>query len=237
MLFLAALPILAALGATAPDQQPSALRLLVTAVVGLLAPLFWPGVAATPRRTALRIVAWSVAVAGLSSLLFLALGTPARPAGQALAICTMLMAIMLVTHALLAGFESAWRARSLDARAARALAGGTGTLVLALLGSLPLWLGPAGELLSTRHAWVIDAIVGASPLTHLAVAGDNDLLRNEWLYQHSNLAVLQFSYPGRAELAWTYASVCVLLALLALRRTPRKPRDVPDPQAPTEMKR
>jgi hypothetical protein len=232
MLFLAALPILAALGATAPDQQPSALRLLVAAVIGLLAPLFWPGVAATPRRTALRIAGWAAGVAGLAALLLAALGLPARPAGNALAICTMLMAIMVVTHALLAGFESALRARSLDARAARACAGGSCTLVLALLGSLPLWLGPAGELLSARHEWVIDAVVGASPLTHLAVAGDNDLLRNEWLYQHSNLALLQFSYPGRAGLAWTYAAACLLLALLVLRRAPpRKRSDLTDPQA------
>jgi hypothetical protein len=232
MLFLAALPILAALGATAPDQQPSSLRLLVTAVVGLLAPLFWPGAAATPHRTALRIVVWSAAVAGLAALLLLALGTPARPIAHTLAICTMLMAILVVAHALLVGIESALRARALSAPAAREIAGGGCALVLALLGSLPLWLGPAGELLSARHAWVIDAVVGASPLTHLAVAGDNDLLRNEWLYQHSNLAVLQFSYPGQAELAWSYASVCLLLALLVLRRAPREPDDAPDPHAP-----
>ena len=78
------------------------------------------------------------------------------------------------------------------------MAGRTVALVLALLGSLPLWLGPAGELLSGRQPWIIDAIVGMSPLTHLAVASDNDLLRNEWLYQHSNLAALQtlLSGPG-----------------------------------------
>ena len=96
------------------------------------------------------------------------------------------------------------------------MAGRTAALVLALLGSLPLWLGPVAELLSARHAWVIDAIVGMSPLTHLAVASGNDLLRNEWLYQHSNLAALQFSYPGLAHLAWSYASVCSMLALVAL---------------------
>ena len=96
------------------------------------------------------------------------------------------------------------------------MAGRTAAIALALVGSLPLWLGPAGELLAGRQPWIIDAVVGVSPLTHLAVASGNDLLRNQWFYQHSNLAALQFSYPGLARLTLSYASAILALALVAL---------------------
>ena len=110
----------------------------------------------------------------------------------------MLMLILLVTHAVAAGLEGRLRGQSGDAETAREMAGRAAALALALLGSLPLWLGPAAELLAGRHPWIIDAVVGMSPLTHLAVASGNDLLRNQWFYQHSNLAALQFSYPSLA---------------------------------------
>jgi hypothetical protein len=55
-----------------------------------------------------------------------------------------------------------------------------------------------------------------SPLSHLAAASDNDLLRNQWLYQHSNLAALPVSYPGLTELAWAYGAACLLLTLITL---------------------
>ena len=96
------------------------------------------------------------------------------------------------------------------------MAGRTVVIALALLGAMPLWLGPAAELLSGQHPWTIDAVIGLSPLTHLAVASGNDLLRNQWLYEHSNLAALQFSYPVLTELAWFYAMVSLMLALTAL---------------------
>ncbi len=216
MLLLTALVVLAAIGATTADMQPSALRVMVTAVVGLLAPLFWPGLGATPARTALRIAAWSVAAAALAALALRILGNPAQTFARILGPCMVLMLILLLAHAAAAGLEVRFRGRTGDAQCAREMAGRTVALLLALLGSLPLWLGPAGELLSGRHAWIIDAIVGISPLTHLAIASDNDLLRNEWLYQHSNLAALQLSYPGLAELTWSYVSVCLMLGVIAL---------------------
>jgi hypothetical protein len=89
-------------------------------------------------------------------------------------------------------------------------------IVVALLGSAPLWLGPAAELLARRQAWLIDAVIGVSPLTHLAVASDNDLLRNPWFYQHANLAALQFSYPGLSDIILFYGMVALTLALVAL---------------------
>ena len=62
-----------------------------------------------------------------------------------------------------------------------------------------------------------------SPLTHLAVASGNDLLRNQWFYQHSNLASLQISYPELNALAWGYlfAGSMLLLVTPAWRRRRR----------------
>lgn len=231
MLLLAAWLALAALGAAAPELQPSALRLTVTAVVGLLAPLWWPGRAATPARTAVRVLVWSGAAAGVAAAALFIVGHPVRPLARVAASCGMLLLMLLVAHAAAAALEGRLRGATGSAEGARgnvhdSAREGAGRMVafaLALLGSMPLWLGPLAELLSVRHAGFIDAIVGLSPLTHLAVAGGNDLLRNQWLYQHANLAALQLSYPGLAALAWSYATALSLLALTALAfRSPRR---------------
>jgi hypothetical protein len=203
--------------------QPSALRLLVTAVVGLMAPLFWPGNAATPARTATRIAGWSAAAAVLAAIALRIFGGPLPAFSRLLASCSMLLLILLVTHGVAAGLEARWRGRCADASNARELAGRTSAIALVLLGSLPLWLGPMSELLSDRFAWAIDTVIGVSPLTHLAVASGNDLLRNQWFYQHSNLAGLQFSYPTLAELTWFYASLILVLWLAALACLGRRP--------------
>jgi hypothetical protein len=234
MLAVTGVLMLAALGATATDLQPSALRVAVTAVIGLIAPLFWPGNAATPARTALRVGAWSAAAACLAAIALQFAGSPGQPFARILAACGMLLLILLVTHAAAAGLEGRLRDQSGDAEAAREMAGRAAALALALVGSLPLWLGPAGELLAGRHPWIIDAVIGMSPLTHLAVASGNDLLRNQWFYQHSNLAALQFSYPGPAELVLSYGSVSLALALIPLAsRRPRRRVDGASPTQPT----
>jgi hypothetical protein len=208
---------LAALGATAPELQSSARLVLVTATTGLIAPLFWPGVAATPLRTAMRVVAWSCAVTAVAAAGVLASGGPARlNPTRTVTACAMLLLILLATHAAAAWIEALMRKRTPDADAAREIGGRVAAIALALLGSLPLWLGPAAELLADRQAWIVDAVVGASPLTHLAVASGNDLLRNQWLYQRSNLAVLQFAYPTLATLTLSYAALALGLALVAL---------------------
>lgn len=236
MLLLAALLIVVGFRAAASELQPSALRVVVTAIFGLLAPLFWPGIVVTPTRTALRVVAWSAAAVCAAAVCIRVLGHAAQPLPQILEPCAMLMPILLLTHTAAAAVEGHLRRRSWDADNAREIAGRTVAITLALLGALPLWLGPLGELLSGRHAWIIDAVVGMSPLTHLAVASDNDLLRNQWFYQHSNLAALQFSYPGPAQLAWSYALVGGVLALLALalRRSRLPITKPPRPQLTSE---
>jgi hypothetical protein len=213
MLLVATMLTLAAVGAGSDDLQPSALRVMLTAVVGLLSLLFWPGAAATPARTAWRVVAWSAAATLLAAVALRVTGQVLQPWPRILSSCAMLLLILLVAHALAAALEARLRAGRADAHGAREAAGRTVAMVLALLGTLPLWAGPLAELLSGRHEWAVDAAVAASPLTHLAVASGNDLLRNQWLYQHANLAGLQFSYPGLFEVAVSYAAMCLLLAL------------------------
>ena len=67
-------------------------------------------------------------------------------------------------------------------------------------------------------------MVGVSPLTHLAVAGGNDLLRNDWFYQPLD--------PVRADLRlpppWPLAALGLchvggLLLALLLRVAPPAP--------------
>jgi hypothetical protein len=215
MLLAAALAILAAVGATANPLQGSALRAATMAVVGLLAPLFWPGRAATVASTSLRVVVWSAGVAVLAGVAISVLAHPAQPLLRILSACAMLLPIMLLSHAAAAWLERRWDARSSEAGDARELAGRVVALALALLGTLPFCLGPVAELLSARHPGIVDIVVGSSPLTHLAVASGNDLLRNSWFYGHSNLAALRFSYPEAGVLAGCYGAVCLMLALVA----------------------
>jgi len=208
---------------------------MVTATVGLLAVLFWPGSAATPARTALRVAGWSMAAALLAAAVLALAGSGRQPWRGIAASCAMLWLILLVAHALAAALEIRLRAwcggtdahSQVDAplqprsqahlqthsQATTESAGRMLAWLLALLGSLPLWLGPLAELLSGRHDWAVDAVIGASPLTHLAVASGNDLLRNQWFYQHVNLSGLQFTYPDLAAIVAAYGLACLMLAL------------------------
>jgi len=221
LLLVAALSILAAWGATSAHGQPSSLRVEVASVIGVLAPLFWPGRAATSSRTSLRVVAWSAAAAGSAAIALLIL--PAQRWADVASTCAVLMAILVLSHAAAAALERRWNASTGDAGPGRELAGRAVAGTLATLGTLPFWLGPAAESLSARHPGIIDVVVGLSPVTHLAVASGNDLLHNAWLYEHSNLAVLPVAYPGLGTLAAGYGSACAVLAIAVLAsRRPRR---------------
>src|SRR5690349_6962522 len=180
LMAIAVVVVLAALGVTANDLQPSAQRVLVTAVIAAIAPLFWPGKAQTPARTILIVAAWSGAVSLLAAAtLFMLRGVVAGPSlTRITAVCSMLLLIMLVTHAFAASIESCAAARSADPNSARELAGRVACLVLVLLRALPVWFGPAAALAGNAEVALIDPLLGISPLTHLAVASGNDLLRN-----------------------------------------------------------
>lgn len=219
MVFLAALLAWGAQRLLVPELPPSGQRVVVAAAVALLAPLLWPGVGNTPARTALRVLSWSaVAALGMVCAVLVTAWLPG-PAAWALQPVlltgSVLLALLLLAHALAALLQAHWGRAARSPAVAREMAGRTVALLLALLAAVPLWLGPLAEVLSRQHDGVVDAVIGASPLTHLAVASGNDLLRNQWLYQHSNLAALPFAYPHLASLAGFYATACALLALAA----------------------
>lgn len=213
MLAVAAAAVLAALGAADGDLQPSARRLLVTSVVAVLAPLFWPGRGATPMRTAVRIVAWSFAAASIAAcaLLWTSHGTAIALIGKS---CGVLFALLIVVHALAAALEAIVPSLTLRPGADFGLSGPLVALALVLFGALPVLLGPAAELMSAAHPWTVDALLAVSPLAHLAVAGGNDLLRNQWFYQHSNLAALQYDYPRIASFTAFYTAIGATLLLV-----------------------
>lgn len=232
LLLLSTAAAAAAMGVGAAELAPSAARLIVACVAALLAPLFWPGTSGSKAHPALRVVLWSLAVAALAGLVMRALGGAAQAALPILRTLAMLLPILLLTHAAAGLGEQLLRRRGVDAARSRDAAGRSAVLALAGAAALPVWLGPSAELLSARHESLVDTVVAASPLTHLALASGNDLLRNAWLYEHSNLAALAVSYP---DLRWTalgYAlAVALLLACLALRpgrgRLGKLPMDPP----------
>jgi hypothetical protein len=195
---------------------PSAWPVLVAALAALLAPLLWPGCAATPARTAWRVLAWSAGCTAAVAVA-LALAAPASiPASRSLAVGGMLGAMLVAAHAAAALLE---RVCGGTPAARAAIAGGAATLMLALAATLPLWLGPFVQLASAQHPWADGAAIAVSPLMHLAAAAGNDLPRNDWFYAHSALAALQFDDLDPAWLlaAWLAAAV-VLLAFVARPR-------------------
>lgn len=202
-----------ALGVTGAEEQPAALRLATAAALGVLAPLFWPGPTPTPWRTLRRVLGWSVSAAAGAALLTLALGRLPQPTLALLATCVLLGLLLVIVHAAAAWVDTRWPA-------------GTGGLAIAVAlvfaGALPLWAGPVAELLSGPHPGALDLALGASPLTHLAVVGGNDLLRNEWFYRHSNLAALPVSYPAPSAIAIAYAMAAGIALTLTHRRLRRQ---------------
>lgn len=229
MLLLAAMGLLGAtgvFGAGPAGLQPSAQRLAVSAVFGLLAPLFWPGRADTARRSGRNVIVWSAAVTVLALVTLMAMGQGVQRWPGLAATGLMLLAILLLCHgvaALLEGRGHDVADAGRDGLSRRARAGQGVAVGLALLGALPLWLGPLAERVTAGQDTALDAIVGLSPLTHLAVAAGNDLLRNPWFYQHANLAGLRVAYPEIGVLAWCYAAAALALAL-ALRAAHGGPR-------------
>jgi hypothetical protein len=216
LLLLAAALTMVAIGAAGGEEQPAALRLAAAASVGVLAPLFWPGPAATPWRSLLRLLLWSLAAAAGAALLANALGRLPQPALAVAATCGLLFLLLVAVHAVVDWLDRRWP---------RGVGGLALAAALVLAGALPLWAGPAAELLSKRYAGALDAVVGASPLAHLAIVGGNDFLRNEWFYSRSNLAALPVAYPEPVPIAIAYAlasgAALVLFHLLPRRGTGR----------------
>lgn len=209
-----ALFLLAALVATAQDLQFSANLVVVTAVIGMLAPLFWPGRASTPRLTALRIAGWSLAASVLAGVAAMLSGGGMSSFSRTAAACAVLFLVLIVVHSVAATLESSLQGRAQHADGAREAAAWLATAALVTLGAAPLWLGPTAELASANNPRAVNAAVAVSPLTHLAVASGNDLLRNQWFYQHSNLSGLRFDYPRLAPLMTAYILLAAALLIV-----------------------
>lgn len=209
-----ALLLLAALGAATQDPQVSARLVAVTAVIGLLAPLFWPGRAGTRRLTAARIIGWSLAATLLAGVAALFSGVGVAWISRTVAVCAVLFLVLVVVHAAAVVLESLLHGRTKQADGARETAAWLVTTALVTIAAAPLWLGPAAELASASRSQAVDAAVAVSPLTHLAVASGNDLLRNQWFYQHSNLSGLRFDYPRLAPLMTAYSLLAAALLIV-----------------------
>ncbi len=200
LLLLIAASMLAAIGTLGGEEQPAALRLAVAAAIGTLAPLFWPGPADSARGTTRRVLLWSAMSTAAAALLAALLGGLRGPAAALAATLGLLLLMLITVHAI-----TAW----LGVAFATGTAGVSAVAAVVLTGSVPLWAGPAAELLSRSHPGALDLAVDASPLTHLAVVGGNDLLRNEWFYRHSNLAALPVSYPEPLPIFVAYAAAAL----------------------------
>lgn len=225
----------AAAGAWRDAPEPSVQRLVVACAAALVVPLLWPGAAQAAGRTGVRIGGWSGASAAFAVVLLAAAGG-GRQAPARLASCgAMMLAVVAATLALAALIELAIRRRGRGNdgnAAAREVAGRAAALALMFVSALPLWLGPAAEWVWRDWPWAIDAVVAASPLTHLALASGNDLFRNPWLYDHANLATLSIAYPSWERICLAYACALLLLAGAVVAAHGRSGRL--RPRAPTQ---
>lgn len=211
LLALAVALVLAASGVMSAGFQPSARIVVVTAITALLAPFFRPHDAGLASRSAMRIALWCVGAVVVAAGAVVVAGGTGVLAPRVLHACLLLLLVLLATHAAASVIEEAMRAWTRERDGLHETATWIVVVGLAALGATPLWLGPVAELLSGGEPAAVDTIVGMSPLTHLAVASGNDLLRNQWFYQHSNLASLRFTYPTLAAIVLSY-----LAAILAL---------------------
>ena len=219
-LALTSLLAITALGAySAAGLQRSAHLALITSVITLLSPLFWPGRAVAARATRWRILGWSLAAALLAVAAMLGTGDPSHVATAGV----MLLVICIATTGTAARLETFFVRRGATAAKASDASAWLATALLAIPAAAPLWLGPAAELASAGHPQALEAVVAMSPLTHLAIASGNDLLRNQWFYQHSNLAGLRFDYPRLALVLTAYTALSLVLVLFPamVRSRPR----------------
>ena len=199
MLLAAALAILVAWGAISAPGPASSLRVEVTAVIGLLAPLSGPA-GARPARARPARRRWSAAAVASAALAC----SPSRGSmGRVASACAMLMAILVLTprrcgspRALVARHDR--RCRQRPELAGRSIAGARRAR------HLPFWLGPIGASLTARIRH--HRIVVALSRSRIWRSPRQRPLHNPWLYEHSNLAVLAVSFPELGTLAGFYAA-------------------------------
>jgi hypothetical protein len=204
------------LAAPVAKLSPSAAVLIVTAVAVLAGLMLWPGTDPGSRVPEAWLAAWSGACAGFGALAATVLLHSRLDWSRLLSTTLVALLVLLAGLALLTlvavirSHRSAGEAREIETSR------WTVAALLALAAAAPLWAGPFAEGNLARWPQAVEATVAVSPLTHLAVAAGNDLLRNDWMYAHSSLGSLQFSYPGLPGIVTAYLVLCT--ALLAAGR-------------------
>ncbi len=203
---------------------PSLLVVIAMALCVLAGLLFWPGPRSTSNPASPGLIGWSAACV-LTTMAQVAALTLPRLDLRALLTAGSATALMLVTGlAAIRCTAVALRSDSDDEHFGLETGRWIVLGALLLVSLAPLWAGPMAEVSLQRWPAAVDTVVAISPLTHLSVAAGNDLLRNEWMYAHSNLGSLQFSYPGLATLLVAYgvaaaALLCIPLLFRNRRRT------------------
>ena len=89
-----------------------------------------------------------------------------------------------------------------------------GFFAIAMFTSIPLWLGSIAEI-TGNHLVTTNLIVGANPLTALAVSLEFDYLRTNWFYQHSVLGSLRYEYYSWSSYVFILISLTTALAIRA----------------------
>lgn len=197
------------------ELNPSGALVTAAAIPALLALLFVPAPGRPTGGSLFTLGGWCVGVllvAGANSLL---LGVDA-PAIRLASVGALAFLLLFNTHLVASLLQRLLERSGLARIEAREWSTWSVAALLWLAASAPVWLGPLADVLARSNPEAPAAIVGISPLSHLAVAAGHDLLRNEWFYAHSPIGSLQFDYPSAASLFLTYIAAAVLLALLGL---------------------
>ena len=204
------------LAAPVAKLSPSTAVLVVMAAAVLVGLMLWPGTDPGSRLPEARLAAWSAACAGTGALAA-ALLVQSRLDWTRLLSTTLVAFLLLLSGigcltlvAAIRSRQSAGQAREIET------ARWTVAALLTLAAAAPLWAGPLAESTLARWPQAVETAVALSPLTHLAVAAGNDFMRNDWMYAHSSIGSLQFSYPGLPGILAAYFVLCA--ALLAAGR-------------------
>jgi hypothetical protein len=218
-LALAAGAVLAVAHAALPDAAPSLRTLLAAAAPTLLAPLFWPGLATAHLW---RGLGYATGVGAIALLGTLALNAERQLWSTTFAAAGVAAIIAFGSHGVAGSLQLALDRRVAGAPAREAAVLAT-ALALWLLAAAPVLLAPLAESHPSSFSsspWFGDALLAVSPLTQLAVAAGNDLLRNDWFYAHSALAGMPVSYPHLGLALPACLALGALPAALERRRRP-----------------
>jgi hypothetical protein len=203
------------IGARAGGLTATGSTFTAIAVSTLLAPLFWPRKAATLRQL-LGCVITPIIAGTLLAGAFAAARIGSMPMGSLAPVLAVALGILVVAYLCMAAVEGAMRQLGADEGSAREASVWCVVAILWLSSAAPLWLGPIADLGARGEPGLPSAVLAASPLVHLAIAGGYDLLRSQWFYGHSSLGALQVEYPRVATLLACYAAAGAVLALLAI---------------------